>query len=154
MSASSGSARRDEGSSPSYGTGGDARNPAQASLSALEPIADAAMTYFYGQLFAMDNEIRAMFPAAMDVQRKRFFRALVRIAEDRDDPVIPAVSDESAPDGVMHGTVPELAARATWADRDIYISGPDAMITKTVQVLRERGAPNHLIRYDLGGLAD
>ena len=26
---------------------------------------------------------------------------------------------------VMYGTVPELAAKATWADRDIYISGPD-----------------------------
>jgi len=25
------------------------------------------MTYFYGQLFAMDTEIRAMFPAAMDL---------------------------------------------------------------------------------------
>ena len=54
--------------------------------------------------------------------------------------VIPAVSDE-ARDDVMYGTVPELAAKATWADRDIYVSGPDEMIVKTVQVLRERGAP-------------
>ena len=29
------------------------------------------MTYFYAQLFTMDSEIRAMFPAAMDVQRRR-----------------------------------------------------------------------------------
>jgi NAD(P)H-flavin reductase/hemoglobin-like flavoprotein len=64
--------------------------------------------------------------------------------------VIPAVSDEPARDDVMYGTVPELAAKATWADRDIYVSGPDAMIAKTVQVLRERGAPSHLIHYDLG----
>jgi NAD(P)H-flavin reductase len=63
--------------------------------------------------------------------------------------VIPAVSEEPARDIVMYGTVPELAAKATWADRDIYVSGPDAMITKTVQVLRDRGAPGHLIRYDL-----
>jgi NAD(P)H-flavin reductase/hemoglobin-like flavoprotein len=62
--------------------------------------------------------------------------------------VIPAVSDEPARE-VMHGTVPELAAKATWADRDIYISGPDDMIIKTVGVLRERGAPDHLIHYDL-----
>jgi NAD(P)H-flavin reductase/hemoglobin-like flavoprotein len=68
--------------------------------------------------------------------------------------VIPAVSDEPARDDVMYGTVPELAAKATWADRDIYVSGPDAMIAKTVQVLRERGAPSHLIHYDLGGLAE
>jgi hemoglobin-like flavoprotein len=38
------------------------------------------MTYFYAQLFAMDTEIRAMFPAAMDVQRRRFFQALSHIA--------------------------------------------------------------------------
>ena len=68
--------------------------------------------------------------------------------------VIPAVSDEPARDDVMFGTVAELAAKATWADRDIYVSGPDEMIVKTVQMLRERGAPGHLIRYDLGGQAD
>jgi NAD(P)H-flavin reductase/hemoglobin-like flavoprotein len=394
MSADGEPGRHDEGSPPFNGTGGVAGNPAQASLFLLEPTADAAMTYFYGQLFAMDTEIRAMFPAAMDVQRRRFFRALVRIAQDQDDPavlvpyleqlgrahrkfgvreqhygvfrhallatlhrftaqawdeatqraweraydqavdvmidaaerdaeqapawwiatvtatelrgpdiavlavtpeqplsyrpgqyisvqtphwprlwrrysianaprpdgtlhlhvraiagglvspalvhhvragdplvlgapdgtmtantdsprdvlclaggtglapikaiieaithapapgrrrevvlyfgarrqqdlydlaelhqmelaypwlqVIPAVSDEPARDDIMYGTVPELAAKATWADRDIYISGPDAMIVKTVQVLRERGAPGHLIHYDLGGQA-
>ena len=37
------------------------------------------MTYFYAQLFAMDTEVRAMFPAAMDV-RRRFFAALSHIA--------------------------------------------------------------------------
>src|ERR1700680_3789701 len=90
MSAGGGSPRHGKGSPPFNGTGGGAGNPAQASLFLLEPIADAAMTYFYGQLFAMDSEIRAMFPAAMDVQRRRFFAALSRIAaaqqsqEDRD----------------------------------------------------------------------
>jgi hemoglobin-like flavoprotein len=57
------------------------RNPAQVSFWLLEPVADAAMTYFYAQLFAMDTEIRAMFPAAMDLQRRRFFEALGRIAD-------------------------------------------------------------------------
>jgi len=66
--------------------------------------------------------------------------------------VIPALSDEPTRD-FMSGTVPELAAGATWTDRDIYVSGPDAMIIRTVQVLRERGAPGRLIRYDLGGPA-
>jgi NAD(P)H-flavin reductase/hemoglobin-like flavoprotein len=395
MSADGGPARRDEGSPLSNGTGGTIRNPAQASLFLLEPQADAAMTYFYGQLFAMDTEIRAMFPAAMDVQRKRFFRALARMVCDQGNPavlvpylerlgrahrkygirerhygvfrrallatlhrfaaeawdaaaqqaweqafdhavdimidaaerdardtpawwigtvtatdlrgpdiavltvapeqplsyqpgqyvsvqtphwprlwrrysianaprpdgtlrlhvraiagglvspalvhhvqagdplvlgapdgtmtadtdsprdvlclaggtglapikaiieaiihapargrrrevvlyfgarrhqdlydlaelqemevaypwlqVIPAVSGEPARDGVMYGTVPELAAKATWADRDVYISGPDAMIVKTVQVLKDRGAADHLIRCDLGGQAE
>jgi hypothetical protein len=38
------------------------------------------MTYFYAQLFTMDTETRAMFPAAMDVQRRRIFAALSQIA--------------------------------------------------------------------------
>jgi NAD(P)H-flavin reductase/hemoglobin-like flavoprotein len=62
--------------------------------------------------------------------------------------VIPAVADEPARD-VMSGTVPELAAKATFAERDIYISGPDHMIVKTARVLKERGAQDHLIHYDL-----
>ncbi len=64
--------------------------------------------------------------------------------------VIPAVSDEPARDhDVMYGTIPELAAKATWAKRDVYISGPDHMIVKTARVLRERGTPNRFIHYDL-----
>src|SRR5690242_15304600 len=64
---------------PAPGSPGDpARNPALVSFWLLEPVADAAMTYFYAQLFTMDTEIRAMFPAAMDVQRRRFFAALSR----------------------------------------------------------------------------
>jgi len=62
--------------------------------------------------------------------------------------VIPAVSDEPGRD-IMHGTMPELAAKASWADRDVYISGPDEMIMKTVRVLRDLGASSGLIHYDL-----
>jgi hypothetical protein len=86
VSAGDGSAHYDEDpSGPNHRTGDAVRNPAQVSFFLLEPTADAAMTYFYGQLFAMDTEIRAMFPAAMDVQRRRFFRALLRIADGQDD---------------------------------------------------------------------
>src|SRR6476660_7672822 len=60
--------------------GSPGRNPALVSFWLLEPVADAAMTYFYAQLFTTDTEIRAMFPAAMDVQRRRFFAALSQIA--------------------------------------------------------------------------
>jgi NAD(P)H-flavin reductase len=45
--------------------------------------------------------------------------------------------------------VPELAAKASWAGRDIYISGPDEMIVKTVRVLKELGAPGELLHYDM-----
>src|SRR5437879_9946724 len=81
MPASGESARPAEGL-PAPSSPGDAvRNPAQVSFWLLEPVADAAMTYFYAQLFTMDAEIRAMFPAAMDLQRRRFFEALGRIAD-------------------------------------------------------------------------
>jgi hypothetical protein len=75
------SARPDEGLPASNSPADAVRNPAQVSFWLLEPVSDAAMTYFYAQLFAMDTEIRAMFPAAMDVQRRRFFEALGRIAD-------------------------------------------------------------------------
>ena len=56
-----------------------------------------------------------------------------------------AVSDEAVPDDiggdVMYGTVPELAATANWFDRDVYISGPDAMIRRTARVLDDLGDP-------------
>jgi hypothetical protein len=48
------------------------------------------MTHFCVQLFAMDTEIRVTFPVAIDVQRRRFFRAISHIAaahesqQDRD----------------------------------------------------------------------
>lgn len=56
------------------------------------------MTYFYAQLFAMDTEIRAMFPAAMDVQRRRFFHALSQIAatansQDERDKLVPYLQE-------------------------------------------------------------
>lgn len=38
------------------------------------------MTYFYDHLFAVEPEIRAMFPPAMAAQRRGFFEALGRIA--------------------------------------------------------------------------
>jgi NAD(P)H-flavin reductase/hemoglobin-like flavoprotein len=62
--------------------------------------------------------------------------------------VIPAVSDEPARE-VMLGTLPELAMRAGWPGRDIYVSGPDEMIVKTVRILTDLGAPVDRIRYDL-----
>ena len=81
ISAGDESARPAEGL-PAPNSPADAvRNPAQVSFWLLEPVADAAMTYFYAQLFAMDTEIRAMFPAAIDLQRRRFFEALGRIAD-------------------------------------------------------------------------
>ncbi|HEY6790794.1 MAG TPA: FAD-binding oxidoreductase [Trebonia sp.] len=60
---------------------------------------------------------------------------------------VPATSVDQVPHA-MHGTIPELAVRAWWQDRDIYISGPDAMITATVRALLDAGAPPALLHYD------
>src|SRR5579875_2050716 len=61
--------------------------------------------------------------------------------------VIPVVSEEPAR-GMLSGTIPGIVADAPWQDRDIYISGPDEMITKTVRELKRLGAPGELIHYD------
>jgi NAD(P)H-flavin reductase/hemoglobin-like flavoprotein len=86
VSAGAGSPHHEGEFVPPDGTVDSALDAVRRSFFLLEQDADTAMTYFYGQLFAMDAEIRAMFPPAMDVQRMRFFRALARIAEGRDDP--------------------------------------------------------------------
>src|SRR6202167_1607288 len=86
MSAGDESAYRTEGFPAPRNPGDAVRNPAQVSFWLLEPAADAAMTYFYAQLFAIDSEIGAMFPASMDVQRKRLFQALARITAGQDHP--------------------------------------------------------------------
>ena len=62
--------------------------------------------------------------------------------------VIPATSQEMA-EGTRHGTIPSLARKARWQDRDVFVSGPDAMIIKTLEVLRDAGAPAGRLHYDL-----
>lgn len=62
--------------------------------------------------------------------------------------VITVTSHERAP-GTRHGTIPALAPHADWQDRDVYISGPDAMIVATAANLREAGVPAGLLHYDL-----
>ncbi|WP_371498357.1 FAD-binding oxidoreductase [Kitasatospora sp. NBC_00374] len=59
----------------------------QASLAVVEPVADRATAHFYALIFLHHPEVRALFPAAMDVQRDRLFRALLLAARSADDPV-------------------------------------------------------------------
>lgn len=63
-----------------------ADNPLGRLFAAIDPVSDSAMTYFYGHLFAIEPQARAMFPPAMDGQRKRFYQALTRILASSDDP--------------------------------------------------------------------
>ena len=47
---------------------------------------DAVPGYFYGQLFARQPRLRALFPPAMDAQRDRLVKALVQIVESLTTP--------------------------------------------------------------------
>jgi len=58
----------------------------RASLAVVEPVADRATAHFYALIFVHHPEVRALFPAAMDVQRDRLFRALLMAAASADDP--------------------------------------------------------------------
>jgi NAD(P)H-flavin reductase/hemoglobin-like flavoprotein len=61
--------------------------------------------------------------------------------------IISATSHEMA-EGTRHGTIAALARKARWQDRDVYVSGPDPMIAKTLETLRDAGAPDGLLHYD------
>ncbi len=54
-------------------------------MAEIEPAADKVTSYFYALLFVRHPELRVMFPAAMDVQRDRLFKALVTAAKHVDD---------------------------------------------------------------------
>lgn len=56
-------------------------------LAEIAPVADKATSYFYALLFIRNPDLRALFPAAMDTQRDRLFRALLTAAEHADDAV-------------------------------------------------------------------
>lgn len=58
----------------------------RASLAVVEPVADRATAHFYALIFLHHPEVRSLFPAAMDVQRDRLFRALLAAARGADDP--------------------------------------------------------------------
>ncbi|MFI9239070.1 globin domain-containing protein [Streptomyces sp. NPDC053079] len=57
----------------------------RATLAEIEPIADKVTSYFYALLFVRHPDLRALFPAAMDVQRDRLFKALLAAAQYADD---------------------------------------------------------------------
>jgi NAD(P)H-flavin reductase len=54
-------------------------------MAEIEPIADKVTSYFYARLFLGHPEVRDLFPAAMDAQRDRLFKALLTAATHADD---------------------------------------------------------------------
>lgn len=68
-----------------------ARSPSRDSLlirrtmAEVTPVAEQVTSYFYAMLFVRRPDLRSLFPAAMDMQRDRLFKALLRAAEHIDD---------------------------------------------------------------------
>ncbi|TWF98723.1 ferredoxin-NADP reductase [Kitasatospora viridis] len=58
----------------------------RSTLTLVEPVADRATAHFYALIFLHHPEVRSLFPAAMDVQRDRLFRALLQTARGAGDP--------------------------------------------------------------------
>ncbi|MFB7591313.1 globin domain-containing protein [Streptomyces sp. NPDC056169] len=54
-------------------------------MAEIEPIADKVTSHFYALLFLRHPDLRALFPAAMDTQRDRLFKALLTAATHADD---------------------------------------------------------------------
>ena len=60
--------------------------PVKESFSAIQSVAEEATSYFCGRLFAEFPQLRALFPAAMDVPRDRLFRGLTHAVASLDSP--------------------------------------------------------------------
>ncbi|MFI1201007.1 globin domain-containing protein [Streptomyces sp. NPDC020883] len=54
-------------------------------MAEVEPVADQVTSYFYALLFVQHPDLRALFPASMDVQRDRLFKALLTAAQHVDN---------------------------------------------------------------------
>ncbi|HEX3752681.1 MAG TPA: globin domain-containing protein [Streptosporangiaceae bacterium] len=71
--------------SPSLLTG-PAVDAIRSTFAIVAEAGDAVPGYFYGQLFARQPRLRALFPPAMDAQRDRLVKALVRVVESLTTP--------------------------------------------------------------------
>ncbi|MEU9499177.1 globin domain-containing protein [Streptomyces sp. NPDC048196] len=54
-------------------------------MAEIGPVADKVTSYFYALLFVQHPDLRALFPASMDTQRDRLFKALLTAATHVDD---------------------------------------------------------------------
>ncbi|MFE0187022.1 globin domain-containing protein [Streptomyces sp. NPDC058989] len=54
-------------------------------MAEIGPVADKVTSYFYALLFVQHPDLRALFPASMDTQRDRLFKALLTAAQHVDN---------------------------------------------------------------------
>jgi NAD(P)H-flavin reductase/hemoglobin-like flavoprotein len=62
--------------------------------------------------------------------------------------LVTAVSDEPAADGAQTDLPGLVRQRRDWADREIYVCGPPAMLRQTQLVLAKLGVPPSRVHYD------
>ncbi|HZG01994.1 MAG TPA: globin domain-containing protein [Streptomyces sp.] len=72
---------------PDYGRFDPSRDAVliRRTLDEIEPISQTVTSYFYALLFVQHPHLRDLFPAAMDAQRDRLFKALLTAARLIDD---------------------------------------------------------------------
>ncbi|GLW17035.1 hypothetical protein Stsp01_37780 [Streptomyces sp. NBRC 13847] len=77
-------------------------------MAEIEPVADKVTSYFYALLFVQYPDLRALFPASMDTQRDRLFKALLTAAQHVDDAdVLTAYLANLGRGHRKYGTVPD-----------------------------------------------
>ncbi|MGW7457326.1 globin domain-containing protein [Streptomyces sp. NPDC054797] len=126
-------------------------------MAEVEPIADKVTSYFYALLFVRHPDLRALFPAAMDTQRDRLFKALLTAATHVHDPA--ALTAYLSPLGRGHrkyGTLPEhypavgeclIGALSHYAERSWSPQAEGAWVaayTKISQIMIDAAAEDEL----------
>src|SRR5258708_22808828 len=86
----------------------------------MDGLPEAAMTYFYGHLFAAEPEIRGMFPAAMGIQHQRFYQAL----QSRDEGYLEALGRAHRKFGVRGEHFPAFRAALLATCRQLRLATP------------------------------
>ncbi|MFG2207085.1 globin domain-containing protein [Streptomyces sp. NPDC048638] len=77
-------------------------------MAEIEPVADKVTSYFYALLFVRHPDLRALFPASMDTQRDRLFKALLTAAKHVDDAdVLTAYLSHLGRGHRKYGTMPD-----------------------------------------------
>ena len=54
----------------------------------LEPVAGSVAAHFYARLFIDSPQLRDLFPVVLEDQQERFLRALRRIVQGADNPLL------------------------------------------------------------------
>ncbi|MFF8813654.1 globin domain-containing protein [Streptomyces pactum] len=128
-------------------------------MAEIRPIADKVTSYFYALLFLQNPELRDLFPASMDAQRDRLFKALLTAARLIDDiGTLTAYLTHLGRGHRKYGTLPEhypmvgeclIAALTRYAERTWDAETEEAWVrayTTISQIMIDAAAEDELHR--------